>query len=60
MSHPDDPGPNTRTLQVPFLVLVTRADPDRQRAQVDQVEFEFTGRTFRHNPNVRGPYAPED
>lgn len=56
----DESAPNTKTRNIPWLALVTRADPDRQRAMRDQVEFEFTGRTFRHNPNIRGPYAPEE
>jgi hypothetical protein len=48
------------TLNLPFKVLVQRADPDYEREKRDQVEFEFSnGRQFRHNPNTRGPYAED-
>lgn len=50
--------PNTRTLNMPWQSLVTRADPDWQRAQHDQVQYEFSGgRVFRHDPTTRGAYG---
>lgn len=58
---PDESLPNTKTRNIPFLALVTRADPDRIRAMQNQVEFEFGDgkRVFTHNPNTRGPYADD-
>lgn len=53
----NESAPNTRTLQMPFLALVTRADPNWARDNTLQVEDE-------RRPNVlqdwrrRGPYTP--
>lgn len=50
-------APNTRTISVPWLALVTRADPDWARDSKMQVQDE-------RRPNVliniatTGPYAP--
>jgi hypothetical protein len=46
-----------RSVSVPWLTIVTRADPDWQSEQKKQLEFEFSnGRQFFHNPTTRGPY----
>lgn len=57
MTAPNYPQP--KRIEVPFKVLVLRADPDFERAKRNEVFYEFTGRTFRGNPAVSGAYAPE-
>lgn len=54
-------APNTKTLNIPWLALCTRADPDIHRERRDQVEYEFAGgrRIFRGDPLTRGPYADD-
>ena len=42
---------------VPYLALVTRADPEFQRAKRRQVEYEFSNdRQFVADPANRGAY----
>lgn len=50
-----------RNLNLPFKVLVQRADPDFERARRKVTEYEFSnGRKFEANPDNRGAYADED
>lgn len=50
-----------RSLTVPWRALIQRWDPDYEKERREQVEFRFSnGREFKHNPEKRGPYAPED
>lgn len=44
------------TSEVPFLALVVRDDASWARLKFNEVEYEFSGRTFRANPYVRGAY----
>jgi hypothetical protein len=47
----------TATLrQIPYYAEVRKADPQFEKDRVNQVEYEFSGRTFYGNPSVRGPY----
>lgn len=47
----------TATLrQIPYYAEVRKADPQFEKDRVNQVEYEFQGRTFTGNPSVRGPY----
>lgn len=50
--------PPTRvvTTQVPWLALVTQADPDWARKKYREVEYAFDQRAFFANPNQRGAY----
>lgn len=50
--------PPTRvvTTQIPYLALVTQADPDFERRKHREVEYEFQRRVFLANPYVRGAY----
>jgi hypothetical protein len=52
-------NPPTRvvTIQVPFLALVTRADPDFERGKFREPYFlDGRGRQFYHNPYQTGAY----
>lgn len=51
--------PKVKILDVPFKVLVLRADPDFEKAKRNEVFYEFTGRRFRGNNATSGAYAPE-
>jgi hypothetical protein len=50
---------STRTLNIPWRAMVLRADPDYEREKREQVEYKFTGREFKANPEKRGAYAEE-
>lgn len=64
----------TTTIELSWLELVLRANPDHVRESRFAIEYEFTApskthgderthdgqsRVFRGNYDVRGPYAPE-
>ena len=47
----------TTNLDIPWLALVTRADPDFPRAKRRDVEYEMSsGRKFMADPTDRGAY----
>lgn len=46
-------GSNT---QMPYLALVTQADPDFERRKHREVEYTFENRSFVADPYVRGAY----
>ncbi|MGP0093140.1 MAG: hypothetical protein ACLPKB_24845 [Xanthobacteraceae bacterium] len=50
------PPTNVSTIQIPYQVLVTRADPEFERRKHREVEYEFQGRAFLADPYVRGAY----
>lgn len=57
------PPVKVRTFQVPFKVLVMRADPEFEAAKRKEPFYEFSnGRRFDENTAVQGPYskAPHD
>lgn len=51
-----NPPTKGTTIEMPFLALVTRADPEFERRKYREVEYEFQGRVFFGNPYVRGLY----
>ena len=60
---PNDYGPNTRTLEIPWIALVTRADPNWARDHRLQPELEPAGLPKKRQEVLvdwqrRGPYAP--
>lgn len=46
-----------KTLEMPYKILVLRADPDFEAMKRKQPSYEFTGRTFFENPANQGPYS---
>lgn len=67
------PPTRVSTTEIPYLALVTSADPDFERRKHREVEYEFSGRVFLADPYVRGannsysntypvgqPYGPLD
>jgi len=50
------PPTRVATTQVPYLSLVTAADPDFERRKHREVEYEFQGKVFLADPYVRGIY----
>lgn len=61
----DESAPATRTINIPYLSLVTRADPDWARDHKMQPELEPHGlpasrAAVKHNWAARGPYEAED
>jgi hypothetical protein len=44
------------TVQIPYLSLVQRADPDWQRLKFRDIEYETANKLFWANPYVRGAY----
>jgi len=57
MTAPNYPQP--KRLEMPFKVLILRADPDFEQAKRNEVFYEFTGRRFRGNNATSGAYTPE-
>ena len=55
---PYRPPTNGTLLEVPWLSLVTRADPNWARDRHHEIQYAFTGRTFYCDPDVDGPYNP--
>ena len=54
---PGDTANPVRSVDRPWITFVTRADPDFYRAKRDEVEYEFTERTFKADPATRGAYG---
>lgn len=46
------------SLNVPFKVLVVRADSNWEQEKRNEIEFEFTDRVFTANRALRGAYNP--
>lgn len=44
-------------IEMPYLALVTRVDPDFNRVKLREIEYVFANRVFIANPNTRGAYA---
>lgn len=56
---PYNPPTKVRTLDVPYRVLVLRADPAFEHAKRKEPFYEFSnGRCFNENTAVQGPYSP--
>lgn len=50
------PPTTVTTLQMPYLALVTRADPEFEKRKHREVEYEFAGKVFLADPYKRGAY----
>lgn len=50
------PPTRVSTLQMPYLALVTRDDPEFERKKHREVEYEFDGKIFLADPTRRGAY----
>lgn len=48
------PATRVSTTQMPYLALVTAADPGFERSKHRETEYEFQGRVFVGDPSVRG------
>ena len=56
-----NPPHKVRTLDVPYKVLVLRADPNFEVEKKREPFYEFShGRNFYGDTSRRGAYAPED
>lgn len=51
------PPTRVTTIQIPFLAIVNRADPSRERFKHRDVEYEFSGKVKVSDPYTTGPYA---
>lgn len=49
--------PKVKTINIPWRVLVHRADPNFEHEKRHEVQYRFTGRTFYANPATSGPYS---
>lgn len=45
------------TLQIPWLAMILRADPNWARQKASEPEYEFSRRTFYCNNDVQGAYS---
>ena len=53
-----NPPTKVRTLQMPFKVLVLRADPNFEASKRREPFYEFSnGRRFDENTAIQGPYS---
>jgi hypothetical protein len=54
--------PPTRvpSIEMPYQALVVQADPDIERLKRNEIEYEFSGRSFRADPTQRGAYNSHD
>lgn len=48
------PATKVQSTSIPYLALVTQADPEFERRKHRESEYEFQGRVFFGDPNVRG------
>jgi hypothetical protein len=53
---PYRPVTKVTTIQVAFLNLVTRADPNWAKDKFWEIEYEFTGKNYYANPYIRGAF----
>ncbi len=51
-----NPPTKVTTVPMPYLALVTGADPDFNRYKHREIEYEFQNRVFVADPYVRGSY----
>lgn len=59
---PYNPPHRVKTLEMPYKVLVLRADPDFEQAKRKEPFYEFGKRRFDDNTATKGAYssAPND
>ena len=53
------PPTKVRTMEIPYKVMVLRADPGFEAARIKEPFYEFTGRTFYGDNRKRGAYGAE-
>jgi hypothetical protein len=54
-----NPPTKVRTLEIPYKVLVLRADPSFESSKRREPFYEFSsGRCFNENTAIQGPYSP--
>lgn len=51
-----NPPTKVATLEIPYVSLVTKADPDFNRQKYREAEYYFTARVSYANPYIRGAY----
>jgi hypothetical protein len=54
---PYNPPHRVKTLQIPYRVMVLRADPNFEAAIRKEPFYEFTGRRFDEDTSKQGPYS---
>lgn len=53
-----NPPTKVQTLDIPYRVLVLRADPSFEYAKRNEPFYEFSnGRRFNENTAIQGPYS---
>lgn len=57
---PYNPPTRVRTIEVPFKVMVLRADPNFEVDKRKEPFYEFTGRRFSGDTSRSGAYAPDN
>lgn len=58
---PYNPPIKHPTRQIPLLALIGRVDPEFQRDKRREAEYvTSSGRVFRGDPTIRGPYNDHD
>jgi hypothetical protein len=56
---PYKPPTKVKTLEIPYKVLVLRADPSFEASKRAEPFYEFSsGRRFNENTAIQGPYSP--
>lgn len=51
---------DVKNINIAWRAMVNRADPDHEREKRREIEYEFSGRTFRADPKKRGAYTPDE
>jgi hypothetical protein len=54
---PYNPPHKVKTLEIPYLVMVLRHDPEFYKGKTKEPFYEFTGRRFDENTANQGPYS---
>lgn len=49
--------PKVKSIEIPWKVLVHRADPNFEYEKRNETFYRFTGRVFRGNNATSGPYS---
>ncbi len=57
-----EPVNKVDNIDIPYDVLVRRADPNFERERHRELQYDFPkpGRFFYADPDKSGPYAPEE
>jgi hypothetical protein len=51
------PPTKITTIEIPWIAVVSRADPDWARFKHREIEYEFSRRNFYGDPYHRGAYS---